>query len=171
MQNALRATFIAIAAGLVAWSLPYPAAAAEAKDSSRTVRPTDAAKVEKPADTSPKAQADDLPPISLLDALRKGEVAVRTEGRDDGRVNVSVTNKTRKKLRVVLPPGMIAQTATGQMGGMMGGMGGGGMGGMGGMGGGMRGGMGGGMGGGMRGGGMMGGRTMPPMMGMMSSAA
>src|SRR5271157_5716814 len=102
-------------------------------------------------------------------------------------MTVSVTNNTKKQLRVVLPPGIIAQGATGQFGGM-GGMGGG-MGGMGGgMMGGMAGGMGrggvagigimgrgiGGMGGGMggMGGGMMGGgaRTMPPTMGMMMLA-
>ncbi len=105
-------------------------------------------------------------------------MSVETEGRGDGRMTISVTNRTKRQLRVVLPPGLIAQGATGQfggmggmgggMGGMMGGMGGG----MGGMGGGM-GGMGGGMGG--MGGGMMGGmggmgrmsRTMPSIMGMM----
>ena len=71
------------------------------------------------------------------------------EGTGDGRMTLSLTNRTNPKLRVVLPPGLIASGATGQFGGGMGGMGGGmgGMGGgMGGMGGGM-GGMGGGMGG------------------------
>ncbi|MGP0069649.1 MAG: hypothetical protein ACLQGP_39365 [Isosphaeraceae bacterium] len=67
-----------------------------------------------------------------------------------------------------MPPGIVAQSATGQFGGMGGGMGGmgGGMGGMGmgGMGGGM-----GGMGGGMGGMGRSSG-TMPPMMGMMMLA-
>ena len=99
-------------------------------------------------------------------------MSVQAEGRSDGRITVSVTNRTHKPLRVVLPPGIIAQSATGQMGGMMGGMGGGGMGGMGGMGGGgMGGGMGGGsggMGGGMGGGMRGGGGTMPPMMGLMT---
>ena len=94
--------------------------------------------------------------MNLLEARKQGMVSVQAEGRGDGRMTISVTNRTRHALRVVLPPGLIAQSATGQMGGM-GGMGGGmgGMGGgMGGMGGGM-GGMGGGMGGGR--GGMMGG--------------
>ena len=79
--------------------------------------------------------------MSLLDAMRKGVVSVKAEGIGDGRMTLSVTNRSKRKLRVVLPPGIIAQSATGQFGGM-GGMGGG----MGGMGGGM-GGMGGGMGG------------------------
>jgi hypothetical protein len=67
--------------------------------------------------------------------MRDGLVAVEAEGRGDGRMTLSVTNNTRRQLRVVLPPGIIAQGATGQFGGM-GGMGGGGgmMGGMGGMG-------------------------------------
>ena len=90
-----------------------------------------------------------VPEIDLLEAKRQGLVSVEAEGRGDGRMTITVTNRTRHALRVVLPPGLIAQSATGQMGGM-GGMGGG----MGGMGGGMGGG-GGGMGG--RGGGMGGG--------------
>ncbi|MFO0892858.1 MAG: hypothetical protein U0790_27425, partial [Isosphaeraceae bacterium] len=115
-----------------------------------------------------ESQAGDTPEYRLLDAMNRGLVAVEAEGKGDGRMTVSVTNQTRRQLRVVLPPGLIAQGASGQMGGMggmgggmmggMGGMGGGMMGGMGGMGGGMMGGMGG-MGGGM-GGGMMGGRGM-----------
>ena len=106
--------------------------------------------------------------------MNKGLVAVRAEGIGDGRITISVTNRTSRPLRVVLPPGIVAQGATGQMGGMggggMGGMGGGGMGG-GGMGGGGGGMGGGGMGGGMGGGGMgRGGGTMPPMMGLMTLA-
>jgi hypothetical protein len=114
----------------------------------------------------PSAKAEDRPaatetkPLSLFEAVRQGDVSVKAEGSGDGRMTLSLTNKTKRPLRVVLPPGLIASGATGQFGGM-GGMGGGGMGG-GGMGGG---GMGGGMGGG--GGGMMGGGTMPASMGMM----
>ena len=128
-----------------------------------------------------------VPEINLLDAARDGQVSITAEGRGDGRMTLSLTNRTRQQLRVVLPPGIIAQGTTGQFGGM-GGMGGG-MGGMGGMGGGMggmggggmmggMGGMGGGgMGGGGGGGGMGGmgsmGRssgTMPAQMGMMMLA-
>ena len=122
--------------------------------------------------------------INLLDGVRSGELAVEAEGRGDGRMTLAITNRTDKKLRVVLPPSLVAQGASGQFGGggMGGGMGGGrgGMGGgMGGMGGGMGGmggggmgggGMGGGgMGGGMGGGGMGGGGggSMPASMGMM----
>ena len=123
---------------------------------------------------APKA-ATELPSVSLFDALKKGDIAVEAKGNGDGGMTVVVKNKTRRKLRVVLPPGLVASGASGQMGGM-GGMGGGGGGGMGG--GGMGGGgMGGGGGGGMGGGGMGGGgqgqgmsRTLPASAGMMMLA-
>jgi hypothetical protein len=130
------------------------------------------------AKSSETAQPD-LPDLNLIDAMRQGVIGVQAEGIGDGRMTLSVTNRTSRPLRVVLPPGIVAQSATAQFGGMggmgggMGGMGGGmggmggGMGGMGGMGGGM-GGMGGGMGG-MGGMGRMS-ATMPPMMGMMMLA-
>jgi hypothetical protein len=134
---------------------------------------------DKPGSTKPTAQpVAEEAAINLLDAARSGTVAVSAEATGDGRMTIKVTNLTNRKLKVVLPPGLVASSATGQMGGGMGGMGGmgGGMGGMGGgmggMGGGM-GGMGGGMGGrgGMQGGGMGGGGgqslTMPATMGLM----
>src|SRR5262249_14218785 len=95
-----------------------------------------ASKVRRPSQAGDKSSAktqtnsdENVPEVSLLDAMRKGQVAVRAEGSGDGRMTVSLTNRSRKPLRVVLPPGVVAQGATGQFGGM-GGMGGG-MGGMG----------------------------------------
>ncbi len=141
--------------------------------------------------TIAKEVKTEIPTLDLLEGLRDGSLDVRAEGMGDGRMMVSVTNRTDRRLRVVLPPGLVASGVTGQFGGGGfgggggmggGGMGGGGMGGMGGggMGGGGMGGMGGGgmggggmggggmggggMGGGMGGGG--GGGVMPPMMGM-----
>ena len=76
-------------------------------------------------------KTDEAPSVSLYDAVRQGDVAVKAEGRGDGRMTVSLTNKSKRPLKVILPPGLIASGATGQFGGM-GGMGGG-MGGMGGM--------------------------------------
>ena len=112
--------------------------------------------------------------VNVLSGLRKGQLSVDAVGRADGRITLSIKNRTQKKLRVVLPPGLIASGASGQFGGMGGN--GGGMGGaMGGMNGGMGRGMGG-QGGGMGGqGGGMGGQssirmmtgTVPPPMGMM----
>jgi hypothetical protein len=109
-----------------------------------------------PATGVDAASTEKIPEMNLLEAKRQGLVSTQAEGRGDGRMTVCVTNRTKRKLRVVLPPGIIAQSATGQFGGI-GGMGGG----MGGMGGGI-GGMGG-IGGGL-------GRNdgiMPPIMGMM----
>ena len=131
------------------------------------------------AETPAKAEA---PVIDLFTGLRSGELGVQAEGADGGAMTLAVTNRGRRPLRVVLPPGLIASGAAGQFGGGGfggggmggGGMGGGGMGGMGGggMGGGMGGGGmgGGGMGGGGMGGGGMGGgggAVMPASMGMM----
>ncbi|SIO66888.1 hypothetical protein SAMN05444166_8260 [Singulisphaera sp. GP187] len=137
---------------------------------------------EPAAKAEDQATSSETKPVSLFDAVRQGDVSVNAEGSGDGRMTLSLTNKTKRPLRVVLPPGLIASGATGQFGGM-GGMGGGGMGGggmgggMGGMGGGGMGGMGGGGMGGMGGGGMGGGGmgggmgggggTMPASMGMM----
>src|SRR5262249_32680263 len=118
-------------------------------------RAAKSAKVRAKADKAQSKDEKDAPEINLLDAVRDGLITVRADGKGDGRMTVSLTNRTRRQLRVILPPGLIAQSATGQFGGMGGGMGGmgGGMGGMGGGMGGMGGGMGGmgGMGGGMGG--------------------
>ena len=100
--------------------------------------------------TIAKEVKTEIPTLDLLEGLRDGSLDVRAEGMGDGRMMVSVTNRTDRRLRVVLPPGLVASGVTGQFGG-------GGFGGGGGMGGG-------GMGGGMGGGG--GGGVMPPMMGM-----
>jgi hypothetical protein len=170
--------FIVVLMGLAVSAGPYRVSADDPKDGSSVPSEPSVATV---------APSQDVPEVNLLEAVRDGLVTVKAEGIGDGRMTVTLKNKSRKKLRVVLPPGIIAQGATGQfggMGGMGGGMGGmgGGMGGMGGGMGGMMGGMGGGMGGmggGMGGmGGMSGGMggmggmgrqagTMPPTMGMM----
>jgi hypothetical protein len=166
---------IVVLAGLAVVAGPRGVSADDAKDRSS---------VSSDLSGTKPAQTEEVPEVSLLDAVRDGLVSVKAEGLGDGRMTVALKNKSQKKLRVVLPPGIIAQGATGQFGGM-GGMGGG-MGGMGGGMGGMMGGMGGGMGGMMGGvgggmggmggmGGGMGGMggmgrqagTMPPTMGMM----
>ena len=178
---------IALSVGAAA-ALFVPSSAVLADDSPKSDRSNPDPPLSKPVSAKssdgtekvPTAnqKEEDVPETNLLDAMRQGLVAVDAKGRGDGRITMTIKNRTKRQLRVVLPPGLIAQSATGQfggMGGMGGGMGGMGGGGMGGMGGGM-GGMGGGMGG-MGGGGMggMGGMgrstgTMPPSMGMMMLA-
>ena len=94
------------------------------------------------ADKAPPATGFDgistetIPEISLLEAKPQGLISIQALGRGDGRMTVSVTNRTKRKLRVVLPPGVIAQAlpaefgclgglggGTRSMGGAMGGMG------------------------------------------------
>ncbi|WP_422931808.1 hypothetical protein [Singulisphaera sp. PoT] len=104
----------------------------------------------------PAREAVANPPaaVDLFDGVRRGAITVSAEGSGDGQMTLSVTNRSSRSLRVVLPPGLIASGASGQFGGGgFGGAGGGGVGGGGGGGG--FGGGGGGLGGG--GGGLGGG--------------
>jgi len=80
-----------------------------------------------PAQAKATPSEEIVPAVDLLTAVKQGDVSVKAEGIGDGRMTLSVTNKTQRKLKVVLPPGLIASSATGQFGGMggMGGMGGG----------------------------------------------
>src|SRR4051812_15857283 len=131
-MNLLNSRAAAISAAfLLTCSLQVCGLADEAKTKSKPISTTE----------------NDVPTFNLLDAMDKGLVGVEAEGIGDGRMTVAVTNRTKGQLRVVLPPGLVAQGASGQMGGM-GGMGGGGMGGGGKGGGGVGGGGGGGRGGG-----------------------
>jgi hypothetical protein len=157
---------VVVLVGLSILACQHKASADDAKD-----------RLSVPNETPAVKPSEDIPEVNLLEAVRDGLVTVKAEGLGDGRMTVTLKNKSHKKIRVVLPPGIIAQSATGQFGGMggMGGGMGGMMGGMGGGMGGMMGGMGGGMMGGMGGGGGMLGMsgmgrqagTMPPTMGMM----
>ena len=70
---------------------------------------------DEPATPTQTQAKEDTPKVSLLDAMRDGSVAVAAEGSGDGRMTVTVTNRTQRQLRVVLPPGLIATGATGQL--------------------------------------------------------
>ena len=182
-RNSRLETLIGLGLGalLVAASLGADTPKARSRRVSHVTQ-TQTSKTPAPAPTDAATTDSEPATVDVLKGLQNGQLSVSAEGTGDGRMTMSLTNRTNTKLRVVLPPGLIASGATGQFGGgmgmgggMMGGMGGG-MGGMGmgGLGGGMMGGMGGGMGGmggrgGMMGGrgGMMGGGTLPASMGMM----
>jgi hypothetical protein len=108
----------------------------------------------------PAQGKEEVPSVSLFDGLRSRRLAVEAEGLGDGRMTLTVTNRTDRKLRVVLPPGLVASGASGQFGGIGGGGGGlgGGLGGLGGGFGGLgAGGLGAAGGGGFGGGGLGGG--------------
>ena len=164
-------SLVALAAGVVLGLLPLTLASAndsantsDAKTSSTSSK---AVKARSKVNKSQSKVEQDVPETNLLDAVRDGLVAVDAEGRADGRMTMTITNQTRRQLRVVLPPGIIAQGATGQFGGIGGGGGGLGGGGLGG--GGLGGGGLGGGGGGMPGMGGMGGSsgTTPATVGIM----
>ena len=70
-------------------------------------------------DSPSQEKRDQEPPeFNLLNAMQQGLVSVKAEGRGDGRITISVMNRTNRPLRVVLPPGIVAEGASGQMGGM-----------------------------------------------------
>jgi hypothetical protein len=129
MRQPIRPLTAILAGNLLLTLLPMVAAADDTKEktSKRKKDSPSAAASENAKEQTSKGDVD-LPGIDLLDAMKKGLVGVQAEGTGDGRMTLSVTNRTNRPLRVVLPPGIVAQGATGQMGGMGGGMGG--MGGM-----------------------------------------
>ena len=148
---------VALAGGLL--SLSTMTLAQQARpDSNDAATGAEAASEASAADetSAPAEQPEpekEIPVVNLFDGVRAGVITAKAEGREDGDMTISVTNRSNRQLRVVLPPGLIATGATGQFGGgMMGGRGG-----MGGMGGGMGGMGGGGFGGGGMGGGGLGG--------------
>jgi hypothetical protein len=55
--------------------------------------------------------------IGLLEGIRTGVLRVSAEGTGGDRMNLSVTNRSTRRLRVVLPPGLVAAGAAGQFGG------------------------------------------------------
>src|SRR5689334_19426388 len=70
------------------------------------------------AEVSPaEPAAEDTPTVDVLKGRESGQLAVTAEGTGDGRMTLSLTNRTNTRLRVILPPGLIVSGATGQFGG------------------------------------------------------
>ena len=69
-------------------------------------------------------QLDPFTNVNLIEGMKSGLIDAKAVGTGDGRMTISVQNKTNRRLRVILPPGLIASGASGQMGGMGGGGGG-----------------------------------------------
>lgn len=98
-----------------AWAL-LPAAALFAWSSLVPVAPVAA---QAPVDLKPAASA---PPatgsaVSILDAHRAGDLDVTIRGAGADHVKFTVTNKSDRRLNVVLPPGLVAAASTAQRGG------------------------------------------------------
>jgi hypothetical protein len=53
--------------------------------------------------------------VGILDAQKSGEVKLKLRGQGEDRVRFSVQNTSTKRLRVILPPGLVAANATGQL--------------------------------------------------------
>jgi hypothetical protein len=53
--------------------------------------------------------------VGILDAQRSGDLAIKLNGQGHDRVHFAVRNTTNKRLYVVLPPGLVASSVTGQL--------------------------------------------------------
>ncbi|MFM7127888.1 MAG: hypothetical protein ACKO0V_00845, partial [bacterium] len=71
------------------------------------------AKDTKKSQSVPAQQLDTYTNISLFDAMKSGEVVAHAEGTGDGRMRLTMQNNSKRKLRVILPPGLIASGASG----------------------------------------------------------
>ena len=52
--------------------------------------------------------------VQILDAAKSGDLNVTVRGAGESRVKFTIQNKTSKRLNVVIPPGLVAASATGQ---------------------------------------------------------
>jgi len=71
------------------------------------------------AEPGEPAPADDDAPaaVSVLDARKAGDLKVEARGAGQDRVKITLTNNSSKRLKVVLPPGLVASSVAGQRGG------------------------------------------------------
>jgi hypothetical protein len=63
------------------------------------------------------AMDDDDPapvPVHVLQAQRDGQIELKARGNGPDRVKLEIRNTTQQRLKVVLPPGLVASAATGQ---------------------------------------------------------
>ena len=77
-------------------------------------------------DGEPAPPADASAAVSVLDARKAGDLAVEVRGAGEAKVKMVLKNTSGKRLKVVVPPGLVASSAAGQgRGGGAGGAGGG----------------------------------------------
>jgi hypothetical protein len=55
--------------------------------------------------------------VRILEAQKAGDLKVEVRGHGQDRVRISLKNATEKRLNVVLPPGLVAASSTGQAAG------------------------------------------------------
>src|SRR5262245_9044846 len=82
-----------VGAGLFWFSTSIPSARADDGPGTKKAAKAQVATVDR--------DKDELPALNLLEAARAGTVSLNAEGTGDGRMTLSVTNKTKRQLRVV----------------------------------------------------------------------
>jgi len=63
---------------------------------------------------APTADAAASETVSVLDARKAGDLAISVRGAGQDRVKMTVKNTTGRRLKVILPPGLVASSAAGQ---------------------------------------------------------
>lgn len=107
---------------IIGFSLPLAAAPPKGKKAHATVGKHITGTTTKNQTTATDPAAKDGPAtIDVLSGIRNGQLSGSAEGTGDGRMILSIRNRTNAPLRVVLPPGLIVSGTTGQFGGGMGG--------------------------------------------------
>lgn len=70
----------------------------------------------EPEEPAPPADAAASETVSVLDALKSGDLTVEVRGAGQDRVKMAVKNTSVRRLKVVIPPGLVASSAAGQGG-------------------------------------------------------
>lgn len=70
----------------------------------------------EPEEPAPQAGAV-TETVGVLDASKAGDLALEVRGSGQDRVRIALRNTSSKRLNVVIPPGLVASSATGQPGG------------------------------------------------------
>ncbi len=52
--------------------------------------------------------------VAILEAEKAGDIAVSVRGQGEDRVKFSITNRSSRRLNVVIPPGLVASSTPGQ---------------------------------------------------------
>ena len=68
----------------------------------------------EPPDPIPGAD-DETRTVSILEARDAGEISVVARGKGEDHVRLAIRNKSPHRLKVILPPGLVAAAATGQL--------------------------------------------------------
>jgi hypothetical protein len=71
----------------------------------------------EPADPPPAAPEANTESVTILDAQKRGLIEIDARGAGDERVRIAVRNRSDRRLHVIIPPGMVASSATAQAAG------------------------------------------------------